>query len=148
MKVYRECLTYKLSSATVIGGHKCASSASLKFTHTHFWGYLHAKNRLYLPSIKHPHLRSGVVYLEFSLFFFSGLLLISQMVSVSLWGTEPSLLGSVSVLSLFRGRPECSSSSCLTVISMTCALGLLVSRLEWGGVFALEISGHMAETFF
>lgn len=144
MTVYHECLRYELSSAAVIRGHKCASFASLKFTHTHL-SYLHAKIRLYGPASS-PHLRSGVLCLQFCLFF-SGLLLVSQMISVSLWGTEPSLLGSMSVLSLFRGRSECSSSSCLTVISMTCVLGLLVSGMESGGVFAMEISGHMAEPF-
>lgn len=71
----------------------------------------------------------------------------SQTVSVLMWGTGPSLLGSVSVRSLLRGLSQSSSSSCLTVISMTCVLGLLASGLEQGGVFAVEISGHVAEPF-
>ncbi len=109
---------------------KCASFASLKFTHTTFT----LKNRACInPS---SEVRS------------SGFLLAGQTVSVLLWGTDASLLGSVSVRSILRGLSQCSSSSsCLTVISMTCVLGLLASGLEQGGVFAEEISGHVAEPF-
>lgn len=70
----------------------------------------------------------------------------SQTVSASLWAIAASLLGSVSVLGLFRGLSKGSSSSCrFTVMSMTSALGLLVSGS--GGVFAVELSGHVVEPF-
>lgn len=59
-----------------------------------------------------------------------------------------SLLGSVSVLGLFRGLSKGSSSSCcFTVMSMTSALGLLVSGSGCGGVFVVELSGHLVEPF-
>lgn len=129
MTVYHECLRYELSSAAVMWEDRNVLHLHPWNSHTHISATFMLKNN---PS---SEVRS------------SGFLLVGQTVSVLLWGTDPSLLGSVSVRSILRGLSQCSSSSsCLTVISMTCVLGLLASGLEQG-VFAEEITGHVAEPF-